>query len=259
MPAKRETRGAPNSRFAKFVLIEETGSTNSDMAKLASAGAPEGSVLIADRQTAGRGRQGRSWFSADGSALAMSWLMRPKVDPQTWGLISLITGVAAIETLHGLGLSKSGLKWPNDVLIDGRKLAGILCESQLGSEPSVVVGMGMNLSWGERPPDDIAHLATSLEEQLGTSVDRIEVARLVLGSFERLWRDFLAPHGAEQLVELYSQHCLTLQMANVSFSAVDGSVVTGRPSRIDLGGALVLQTPDGEFEATAGDVRHRSA
>ena len=259
MATKRETQGAPNSRFAEFVLVEETGSTNLDMAKLASEGAPEGSVIIAERQTAGRGRQGRSWFSADGSALAMSWLLRPQSDPATWGLIPLIAGLAVVDALHRLGLPKAGLKWPNDVLVDGRKLAGILCESQLGAQPSVVVGLGMNLSWGEGPPDDIAQIATSLEEQSGAPQDRDEVARLVLGSFERRWQELFEPDGAGRLIERYSEHCQTLQIEEISFSAVDGSVVTGRPSRIDLGGALVLQTPEGEVQATAGDVRHRPA
>ncbi len=241
------------------MLIEETGSTNSDMAELAASGAPEGSVLIADRQTAGRGRHGRSWFSADGSALAMSWLLRPQTDPQTWGLIPLLTGVAVADTLHQLGLSSASLKWPNDVLVDDRKLAGILCEAQFGERPSVVIGLGMNLAWGEDPPDEIAQIATSLCEHLESSADRIEIGRLILGCFEELWQELQGPGGAQELIRRYTPLCETLRMDQIGFTAIDGSVSRGRPSRVDLSGALMLEAAGGEVQVTAGDVRHRPA
>jgi BirA family biotin operon repressor/biotin-[acetyl-CoA-carboxylase] ligase len=257
MAAKRETRGAPNSRFTEFVVVDETDSTNSDIAKLASAGAPEGTVVIANRQTAGRGRQGRSWFSADGSALAMSWLLKPQSDPPTWGLIPLLTGVAVVETLHSLGLGKAGLKWPNDVLVEEHKLAGILCESQFGDRPSVIVGLGMNLVWGEDPPQAIAEVATSLEQHLADAPSRIEIARLILSSFELLWQELQQADGCQHLIDRYSPLCRTLQTDEISFSGVDGSVVSGRPARIDPGGGLVLETKAGEVQVTAGDVRHR--
>jgi len=256
MAAKRETRGAPNSRFSAFQLVSQTGSTNSDLAKLAAEGAPEGTVLIAESQTAGRGRQGRSWFSAEGSALAMSWLMRPESDPVSWGLIPLLTGLAAVECLHDLGLDAAKLKWPNDILVNDRKLAGILCESTLGPNSSVVVGLGMNLSWGGPRPAEIADIATSLDSELTDSPERLEIARAVLGGFERLWQECMEPVRSEGLIERYSSHCQTLQLQQITLSSVDGTVLAGRPTGVDQTGALVLRTSAGEVRATAGDVRH---
>jgi BirA family biotin operon repressor/biotin-[acetyl-CoA-carboxylase] ligase len=260
MLSKSETPGLPNSRFVSINLVSETGSTNADMTAEAALGAPEGSVLIAQRQKAGRGRQGRSWLNADGSLLAMSWLMRPECDPQDWGLIPLLTGVAVLSEVKSLGVDAS-LKWPNDVLVGPRKLAGILCESSLGSKPSVVVGVGLNIGWGsDRVPEEISSVATSLGENCDEPPGPVELGRGILGRFEAIWQAWHGDHGqlvnTTEFLQSYVAECWTLQQAEITFLKPDGSKVRGQPIRIDSGGGLVLQTASGEQLMTAGEAHH---
>ncbi len=260
MASKSETSGAPNSRFVTFEVVSETGSTNQDLAVAAAKGAPEGSVLIAQHQTAGKGRQGRSWLNADGSLLAASWLMRPKSAPSTWGLIPLITGLAAVTEAQALGVPAK-LKWPNDVLVGSKKLAGILCESSLGSNPAVIVGMGMNISWGsESAPEEIADVAVSLADYCDEPPSPIELARNVLSRFELLWQNWHGDSGisldTQGLLDAYAPHCVTLDQPEIAFSLIDGTKVVGRPLRIHLEGGLVMETADGIQTLTAGDAHH---
>lgn len=260
MVSKSETSGAPNSRFVTFELVSETGSTNQDLIIRAAKGAPEGSVLIAEHQTAGKGRQGRSWMNADGSLLAVSWLMRPKSAPSTWGLIPLMTGLAAVTVVQGLGVPAK-LKWPNDVLVGSKKLAGILCESSLSADPAVIIGMGMNIAWeSDLAPAEIVDIAVSLADYCEVPPAPVDLARKVLTRFETLWQNWHGADGASVdtrgLLEQYEPHCVTLDQTEISFSMIDGTTVVGKPLRIHSDGGLVVKTADGEQTLTAGDAHH---
>ncbi|MGH9135518.1 MAG: biotin--[acetyl-CoA-carboxylase] ligase, partial [Acidimicrobiales bacterium] len=131
-------------RFVDVQRVVETGSTNSDLLALARQGAPEGTVLVADHQTAGRGRMGRTWEAPPGSSLLVSVLLRPPVE-----VADLVTMVAGLAMADAVG-PEVRLKWPNDLVIDDRKLAGLLAEADWsggGQSPAVVVGIGVNVAW----------------------------------------------------------------------------------------------------------------
>jgi BirA family biotin operon repressor/biotin-[acetyl-CoA-carboxylase] ligase len=168
--------------------LDECGSTNDEAAAWARAGAPAGAVVTAETQTRGRGQQGRAWHSPPGASLYLSVVLRPPLAPVKLPPLTLAVGVALAETAALFGVTPS-LKWPNDLLLDGKKAAGILSESacQGGRLEHVIVGIGVNLNVAEFPPE-LAEIATSLGRVRGAAVDRAEfVARLC----ERLelWHD----------------------------------------------------------------------
>ena len=201
------------TRFTSIRTTAETGSTNADLLAEAAQGAAEGNVLVTDHQTAGRGRQRRSWHDEPGAALLVSVLLRPRraLAP----VLPLLTGVAAVEAVGTMLTGETapiGLKWPNDVLVpwlDERKLAGILAESTTAGpsgtgreDPTivVVVGMGMNLRWGRPPPTEVAARAATLTEVVGRAVDRDDVLSRYLRCLE-LWLARAEAGGPEVVLE----------------------------------------------------------
>lgn len=167
--------------------FESTGSTNDIAIELASQGAPAGTLVLADEQTAGRGRLDRSWSTPQGAALAFSLLVRPGTPPAD-RLMSLnsLGALAVAEALEGLGLAAK-IKWPNDVLLADRKVAGVLVESGWRGEELdyVVLGIGVNVKEGSAPPDEAVRWpATSVEAALGSRVDRLNLLVGVLESLD---------------------------------------------------------------------------
>ncbi|MEL4210860.1 biotin--[acetyl-CoA-carboxylase] ligase, partial [Corynebacterium bovis] len=135
--------------FADVRVVDRTGSTNSDLVAAAGEGAPDLTVLLAEEQVAGRGRLGRTWSAPARSQLIVSVLVRPAVAPDRLGTLPLVTGVALAEAVRGLGVD-AALKWPNDLMVGDRKLAGVLVEAvQLTPRPAVVVGFGLNVDLRE--------------------------------------------------------------------------------------------------------------
>src|SRR5882762_725474 len=141
--ALRRALVVPDGLWTAIEVRAETGSTNADVAEAARAGAAEGLVVVAERQRAGRGRQGRQWESPPRAGLAVSVLLRPQTPTGRYGWLPLLAGVALVETVRRLGELDAVLKWPNDLLIAERKCAGILAEAAAGA---VVVGIGLNVS-----------------------------------------------------------------------------------------------------------------
>jgi BirA family biotin operon repressor/biotin-[acetyl-CoA-carboxylase] ligase len=169
--------------------MESTGSTNGDAAEWAGQGAPDGALVAADLQTAGRGRLGRTWVTRTGGALAFSLVLRPSPGEQAHlPLFSPLGGMAVADALAGLGLSPE-IKWPNDVLLGRRKVCGILAEAiWLGSElQAVILGIGVNIAPSSVPPaGDLIFPAGCVEEFAGRNVERFTLLRAILGyMFER--------------------------------------------------------------------------
>ena len=186
------TSEVPGTRFADVRWVAETGSTNRDLLEAAAEGAPEGVVLVADHQTAGRGRLDRSWIAPAGASLLVSALLRPLVGPEDLFLLTLACGLAAADAVEEVAGIRPGLKWPNDLVVaDGpladRKLAGILAESHVvnGHVDAVVVGMGLNLDWPEELPAELAATAASVNHLTGESVDREQVLVAWLHHYDR--------------------------------------------------------------------------
>ena len=230
--------------------VPETGSTNDDLAALARAGEPPGAVLATDLQTAGRGRQGRRWSAPRGSSLAVSVLVRPGAESRLWGWLPLLTGLAAADAVTAVSALPARLKWPNDVLVGDRKLAGLLAERV---EPDLaVLGIGLNttLEHDELP----VPTATSLLLEGAPVTGRAEVlTALLVALAARLdaWEGAAGDAVAAGLADAYASRCVTLGR-HVRLELPGGDTREGVAEALDPEGHLVI---DGQAFA-AGDVTH---
>lgn len=236
--------------------LAETDSTNRQACLLGESGAPAGTVVIADRQSAGRGRLGRQWVSPPGVNLYLSVLLRPPLPPHAAPQLTFLSALAvarAIETVAGL---QPSLKWPNDVLVDGRKVAGLLNEMSAESDRVrfVVLGIGVNLNMtADQFPEELRMPATSLRIAGGRPVSRAAFARELLQQLDRLYAEFLR-HGPAPILAAWEAYC-TLFGQPVSVDGPDGALC-GTVAGIDRDGALLLTLADGSSERIlAGDVR----
>jgi BirA family biotin operon repressor/biotin-[acetyl-CoA-carboxylase] ligase len=235
--------------------VEETGSTNADLMAAARAGAPNGTVLVADHQTAGRGRLGRTWRAPPGSALLCSILLRPAPEAVLHGAVWAVA-LAARQAVSELAGVEPDLKWPNDLLSGGRKLAGVLAEGVAApDDPSrlaaVVVGIGLNVGWDE-PPPEVAAGAVTVEELAGHAVDREALLHALLGALAPLLE--LWSGAVDQLHRRYRAALTTLGQA-VRVTMADGDI-EGEALDVTDDGALVVRVGDDELVVSAGDVVH---
>ena len=246
----------PGGLWRTVTVTEATGSTNADLLAQAAAGAPEGTVLTAETQTAGRGRMGRTWLSPPGAALMFSVLLRPTaVPPARRGWLPLLAGVAITFALRGLTGLDVGLKWPNDVLIGDGKLAGILAEQSAGA---IVAGAGINVS--TRRSELPVETATSLLLAGAPDLHRDRLLCAVLAEFERLylaWSGSPSPGDpdAAGLRDRYRSCCITLGR-QVRAELPGGGAITGTALDVDEAGSLRLRTPDGPRTVSAADIVH---
>lgn len=243
------------SFFSHIDVVESTGSTNADL--IARAGDPDAdrAVLLAETQEQGRGRHARTWISPPRAQIAMSLLVRLRgIEPSALGWLPLLTGVAVVDALRATAGVDANLKWPNDVLIDGRKVAGILAEVASGGEaPAIVVGVGLNvgLTEAELP---VPH-ATSLALAGAKVTDRTELVRSLLAEFARrftAWRD--AGWATTDLIGGYRDRCATLG-ALVRAELPGGQTIEGIATDIDTAGRLLI----GDHAVSAADVTHLRA
>lgn len=176
----------------KVVHFDETGSTNLEAKKLAASGEAEGTVVTAEHQTQGRGRTSRQWFSAAGESVEFSLVLRPPLPPTLAAPLTQIGGAAVSLALDHFGV-KSLVKWPNDVLVDGKKITGILTEMscEMDRINSIIMGIGINVNASSYPAE-VANTATSLRLVCGTEKSRCEVLAAVLNEFEPLYLDYLS-------------------------------------------------------------------
>jgi biotin-[acetyl-CoA-carboxylase] ligase BirA-like protein len=236
-------------------VTARTSSTNSDVSALAAQEAPEGLVIATEWQTSGRGRQGRRWHANPRAALTFSVLLRPRHVPQpVRGWVPLLAGVATASAVSELTAAQVGLKWPNDVLIGERKLAGILAEQ---SGDAIVVGIGLNV-FGQ-PADLPVPTATSLELHAGPAIDRTELLAEILRRFAAWYRrwSMTGPGDPEAsgLREEYLRLCGTVGRP-VNVQLPGGRTVAGTAVGVDGTGRLVVSTGAGRVPVSAGDVIH---
>ena len=243
---------------------DEMDSTNQRLADLAQAGAPDGTMVVAESQTAGRGRLGRQWVSPRGMNLYASILLLPRTQPSTaitW--FPLLAAVAISRAIRDLAELPAMLKWPNDVIVlrdgIGRKLAGILVEAIGGQQPggrAMVIGIGINVNMPiEAFPVELRSTATSLLIETGRPLARPRLLATVLGELERLC-DELREHGSGGIVDAYQKLCDTIGK-RVRVELVGSEPAEGTAELIASDGALRLRTNDGKtLEIRAGDVVH---
>jgi BirA family transcriptional regulator, biotin operon repressor / biotin---[acetyl-CoA-carboxylase] ligase len=226
-------------------LLPHTASTN-DVAKLlAQQGAPEGTVVLAEQQTQGRGRQGRSFASPAYVGVYLSLLTRPRLDLACLPQLTLVAAVAVAEAIVELSALPLTLKWPNDIEIAGKKVAGILTEAllQADAHPVVIIGIGINVNTScEQFPPELRHRATSLALAAGHPWSRQHLIALLLTHLERLY-DVLHQEGIDSLLQRWLYYGRIVGRL-VRFMQPDG-VATGRVLGLDADGALLVQRAEG--------------
>ncbi len=235
---------------AEARVFAQIGSTNDVARELAEGGVPEGTLVLADEQTAGRGRFGREWVAPPGSSLLMSVVFRPAIPLERANRLVMLCGLALAEACEALADVRVVVKWPNDAQIDGKKVAGILAESAVtGAELAwAVVGVGVNVNQVFAPGDPLAETATSLRMSAGREFDRLALLGALL---ERLngWRAHLLD---EKLTVSWRTRCATLgQRVRVEAGA---RTFEGLAEDLDADGALLLRDADGaRHRLTAGE------
>jgi BirA family biotin operon repressor/biotin-[acetyl-CoA-carboxylase] ligase len=238
----------------RVIIKERTSSTNSDAMLLGQEGADEGLVVIAEEQTAGRGRLGRSWESRHGLNLYLSILLRPQIAPAAAPGLALVAGVSVAEALEETGVS-CAIKWPNDVVTaQMRKVCGILAEIQAEADrvSFVVLGIGVNLNAAETDfPQELQDRASSVFIETGRRVDRAAFARSLFQHFERSYLEFCRG-GLEAIAGEWQQRSI-LHGKQVVAAGPRGSI-SGTCVGLDEDGALLLDTPEGRQRVVAGDV-----
>jgi len=242
------------SRWPSPVVVPSVGSTNAEVVAVGRAGAPEGSLIVAEEQRIGRGRLDRNWLSPPGAGLTFSVLLRPMPPPGTWGCLPIIAGLALITAVRAVCVVEAALKWPNDLLLgpDQAKAAGILAES---GEGAVVLGTGVNVSSlrAELPPG-----ATSLLAE-GAPVSRELLLVELLLALEALYRRWTAAGGDAEgsgVLAAYRQDCATLGRA-VTVHLPRGDALHGIAEAIDPAGGLQVRTSEGALTTVvAADVVH---
>ena len=237
--------GAIRGRFGRpFRYFDEIGSTNSEAQAWATEGAPEGALVVANHQTAGRGRWGRSWLSSPGSLLQFSLVLRPRMMMNTLGLLTTALGVACADVIESLARIPTTIKWPNDVNVRGRKVAGILIESKVeDAELEVAVaGVGINVNWQKSDvPAEIADRATSLAIESDQIPSRAELLAALLASFESLYDMARDSSRAGRVIDRATERSEILGR-NLTIRFADDTTLEGRAVRLLADGAL-------EFEA----------
>jgi len=239
----------------KFHYLQQTDSTNKVARRLAENGATEGEIVIAAQQSEGRGRLGRSWVSPADVNLYCSIVLRPKLVPAHAAQITLMAAVALADAISAFIPLEPTIKWPNDILVDGKKLAGILTESSCTSErvEFVVLGIGVNLNFplAEMPPE-IRARASSLMELRGAPVDREAFIRRLIQDLDRCY-GVLLELGFAKLAPRWESY-FALRNRPVRVEMID-QIVIGRAKGIDAQGALLVESGDGAVHAIiAGDV-----
>ncbi len=239
-------------------VVEATSSTNALVGQRARDGDPAWLVVAAEQQSAGRGRLDRSWVAPARSALTFSVLLRPEVPVAAWPWLPLLTGYAVDRALRTQG-HRTGLKWPNDLLVADRKVAGILVERvETSTGPAAVVGIGLNV---DQSADELpVPTATSLRLEAAPAdppIDRTGLLLALVASLAEVYDDWQSsgPQGARRLADAYAAGCVTLGR-QVRVDLPDGGVLEGRADAIDAHGRLVVAGPAGRTAVGAGDVVH---
>ena len=241
-----------------IVWFDVIDSTNTQAKELAAAGAPAGTVLVADMQTGGRGRMGRSFHSPAGTGIYLSVVLRPECRPEELMHLTCACAVSARQAIQKVTGLDCGIKWINDLVLNGKKVAGILTELSMAADGKVrhaIVGIGINCSQqpGDFPPE-IASIATSLAMEAEKPIDRSRLTAALIEQFSQM--DQMLLSGKDTIMEAYRKSCITLGK-EVSVHRF-ASVRHGIARRLDADGGLTVQFPDGSLETVnAGEVSVR--
>lgn len=232
-------------------FLSEVDSTNNVVKKYFLNGADEGLVAVAESQTEGRGRMGRIWHSPPETGVYLSVLLKPYLDSDHIPPFALLAGVSAVLTINEFSHQRASLKWPNDILINGKKICGLLCELvQNQREPGtsgLIIGIGINTNHlVEQFPEDLKNIATSLRIENGLPIDRLKVIRSLLINLDQEYQAFLTK-GKQPMIEKWS---LNSDLFGEKVSVNRGStIITGTATRLNELGQLILRRDNGHEEA----------
>ena len=234
-------------------------STNRVAKALAYHGAADGTIVVAEEQTGGKGRRERNFYSPRVKGIWFSVILRPKVLPKNAPQFTLMTAVAVAEAMKRFNL-KLDIKWPNDLLFDGRKLVGILTEMtcEIGRIAYVVIGIGINVNINrEEFPEDIRDVAASLSEMNGEPLSRVKIFRAVLEELDKLYRE-VNKNGFDEILKRWRKYSSTLGKNVRIISAIDSNeYFDGKAVDLSEDGALIVETAEGRQTVYAGDVSVR--
>lgn len=250
---------AANTKWAarEVTYFDLTDSTNVQARILAEDGAPHGTLVAADRQTGGKGRRGRSWESPGGEGIFMSLLLRPEMNPVNASMLTLIMALAAEKGIRKVAGLESQIKWPNDLVLNKKKICGILTEMSTDQMEIkyVIIGTGINVCQ-EQFPDEIRTTATSLYLESGERFERSEIIGAVMEAFEEYYEIFMKTEDMSGLIEEYNQKLVNLNN-EVCILAPTGDF-RGVSKGINATGGLMVRLEDGsETEVISGEVSVR--
>ena len=233
-------------------------STNRVAKRLAYHGAPEGTIVVAEEQDGGKGRLDRNFYSPRGKGIWFSVILRPNHLSKDAPKFTLMAAVAVAEAMARFNL-RAEIKWPNDIMFDGRKIVGILTEmtGEIGRIIYIVVGIGINVNISrDEFPEEIRSVAASLSEMNGAPLSRVEFFRAVLEEFDKIYIE-VSKSGFDKVIERWKKYSVTLGKNVRVISASDGENFIGKAIDIDADGALVVETEKGLQTVYAGDVSIR--
>lgn len=256
---KQEIVSSVQSEWAgcNVFFFEETGSTNVEAKMLAEQGAVHGTLVVADSQSGGKGRRGRSWHSPKGSAIAMSLILKPELELDKASMLTIVQAMAVAKALEEICGCKPHIKWPNDILINEKKVCGILTEMNLEKSEiaSIIIGCGVNVNQ-ESFPKEISHIATSLKIETGQMFNRAELIGHICRYFEEYFGKFMSVKDLSGMVAEYNNYLIS-QGRNVKVLDPKGEF-QGEALGINAQGELLVKKVSGEIvNVYAGEVSVR--
>lgn len=246
-------QGIPSEFPREWRFFSQIDSTNAEISRsLEDHPHEEGLIVLADSQTGGKGRLGRVWHSAPATGIYISTLIRPNLQPEKLPIITLMTGLATAIAVNNFTFEPAQLKWPNDLLLNGKKIAGVLCEYYSAKTPAVIIGIGINVNHTQFPAD-LKDIATSLKLETGLEVNRTELIKRIITQLDFQY-DELKNNKIEKLIDDWTRHTdlfgktISLKKGNQS--------ITGKAIRLDNLGRLVIANDSGKETAyDSGEVR----
>ncbi|MGM7721946.1 biotin--[acetyl-CoA-carboxylase] ligase [Metabacillus sp. Hm71] len=241
--------GLKTELMGRNIHFEETVTSTQKIAQsLANEGAPEGTIVVADQQTSGRGRMSRVWYSPSGTGIWMSMIIRPKIPINRTPQLTLLTAVAIVQAIEELTPLKPDIKWPNDILLNGKKIVGILTELQAEADQvhSVIIGTGINVNQTKEDfPEELQNVATSIKVETGSDWERAQFIQTILLKFEGLYSLFLS-QGFKPIKLLWESYAISLQKTIIA-RTLKGTI-EGKAIGIDDDGVLIIEKNDQSIE-----------